>query len=156
MSSCPARCRRSSTASAVRLSRWCCSSSDRMSTRILGLGHYLPPELDVAGVRRPIAVDPVGPSTLAVEAARGALERAQLSTNAVDFIVFATMTPDANFPGAGCFFQDQLGCGTVGALDVRAQCAGFVFALSIADQFMRSGAYERVLVAGAEVHSAGL
>jgi len=74
----------------------------------------------------------------------------------VDFIVFATMTPDANFPGAGCFFQDQMGCGTVGALDVRAQCAGFIFALSIAEQFIGAGTYERVLVAGAEVHSAGL
>lgn len=127
-----------------------------MSTRILGLGHYLPPEVEIAGVRRPIAVDPVGPSTLAVEATRGALAQAQLGTEAVDFIVFATMTPDANFPGAGCFFQHQMGCGTVGALDVRAQCAGFVFALSIAEQFVSAGAYDRVLVVGAEVHSAGL
>lgn len=127
-----------------------------MSTRILGLGHHLPPELDVGSVRRPIAVDAVGPSTLAVEAARNALAQAQLNVDAVDFIVFATMTPDTSFPGAGCFFQDQMGCGTVGALDVRAQCAGFVFALSIADQFLRAGAYERVLVVGGEVHSAGL
>ncbi len=127
-----------------------------MSTRILGLGHFLPPEIDIGGARRPIAVDPVGPSTLAVEATRGALAQAQLSAADVDFIVFATMTPDANFPGAGCFFQDQMGCGTVGALDVRAQCAGFIFALSIAEQFVGAGAYERVLVAGAEVHSAGL
>jgi 3-oxoacyl-[acyl-carrier-protein] synthase-3 len=127
-----------------------------MSTHILGLGHHLPAELDVAGTRRPIAVDPVGPSTLAVEATRGALAQARLDSEAVEFIVFATMTPDANFPGAGCFFQDQMGCGTVGALDVRAQCAGFVFGLSIADQFVRAGAYGRVLVVGAEVHSAGL
>jgi 3-oxoacyl-[acyl-carrier-protein] synthase-3 len=127
-----------------------------MSARILGLGHYLPPEVDIGGARRPIAVDPVGPSTLAVEATRGALAQAQLDTADVDFIAFATMTPDANFPGAGCFFQDQMGCGTVGALDVRAQCAGFIFALSIAEQFIGTGAYERVLVAGAEVHSAGL
>jgi 3-oxoacyl-[acyl-carrier-protein] synthase III len=127
-----------------------------MRTRILGLGHYLPPEADAAGVRRPLALDPVGSSTLAVEAARGALAQARVGTEAVDFIVFATMTPDANFPGSGCFFQEQMGCGTVGALDVRAQCAGFLFGLSIAEQFVGAGVYERVLVAGAEVHSAGL
>jgi 3-oxoacyl-[acyl-carrier-protein] synthase-3 len=127
-----------------------------MSVRVLGLGHYLPPEVEVAGVRRPIAADPVGPSTLAVEAARGALAQARVEVDAVDFIVFATMTPDANFPGSGCFFQHQMGCGTVGALDVRAQCAGFVFALSIAEQFISTAVYERVLVVGAEVLSAGL
>ena len=127
-----------------------------MSTRILGVGHHLPPEIDVGGVRRPIAVDPVGSSTLGVEATRGALAQAGLGADAIDFIVFATMTPDANFPGSGCFFQDQMGCGTVGALDVRAQCAGFIFGLSIADQFVSAGAHERVLVVGAEIHSAGL
>jgi len=127
-----------------------------MSARILGIGHYLPPEVDVGGVYRPIALDPVGPSTLAVEATRGALAQAQLKPEAVDFIVFATMTPDAGFPGSGCFFQDEMGFATIGALDVRAQCAGFVFGLSIAEQFVNAGAYERVLVVGAEVHSAGL
>lgn len=127
-----------------------------MSTRILGLGHHLPPEVERAGVRRPIAVEPVGPSTLGVKAARAALAQVQLEPGAVDFIVFATMTPDVTFPGAGCYFQHQMGCGTVGALDVRAQCAGFVYGLSIADQFVRAGAYERILVVGAEVHSSGL
>jgi 3-oxoacyl-[acyl-carrier-protein] synthase-3 len=127
-----------------------------MRTAILGLGHHLPPEVETLGVRRPVATEPVGPSTLAVPAAQQALARAGLSVETVDFIVFATMTPDVTFPGAGCFFQDQMGCGTVGALDIRAQCAGFVFGLVIADQFVRAGAYERVLVIGAEVHSSGL
>ncbi len=127
-----------------------------MRSAILGLGHHLPPEVDAAGVRRPIAVDPVGPSTLAVPAARGALAQAGLSADAVEFIVFATMTPDVTFPGAGCFFQHQMGCGTVGALDIRAQCAGFVFGLVIADQFVRAGVCQHVLVIGAEVHSSGL
>jgi len=128
-----------------------------MSARILGLGHHLPAEIDVGGgVRRPIAVDPVGSSTLGVAATRGALAQAQFGPDAIEFIVFATMTPDANFPGSGVFFQDQMGCDTVGALDVRAQCAGFVFALSIADQFVSAGAYDRVLVVGAEITSAGL
>ncbi len=127
-----------------------------MASTILGLGHHLPAEVERAGVRRPIAVEPVGPSTLAVPAASGALAQAGVAAEAVDFIVFATMTPDVTFPGAGCFFQDQMGCATVGALDVRAQCAGFIFGLSIADQFVRAGVYERVLVIGAEVHSSGL
>jgi len=127
-----------------------------MGSTILGLGHHLPAEVERAGVRRPIAVEAVGPSTLAVKAATDALAQARLAADAVDFIVFATMTPDVTFPGAGCFFQHQMGCGTVGALDVRAQCAGFVFGLVIADQFIRSGTYKRVLVLGAEVHSSGL
>jgi 3-oxoacyl-[acyl-carrier-protein] synthase-3 len=127
-----------------------------MGSTILGLGHHLPAEVERAGVRRPIAVEAVGPSTLAVKAATDALAQARLAADAVDFIVFATMTPDVTFPGAGCFFQHQMGCGTVGALDVRAQCAGFVFGLVIADQFIRTGTYERVLVLGAEVHSSGL
>lgn len=127
-----------------------------MRTTVLGLGHHLPAEVDAAGVRRPIAVEPVGPSTLAVPAARDALGRAQLSEKMVDFIVFATMTPDVTFPGAGCYFQDQMGCRTVGALDIRAQCAGFLFGLVIADQFIQAGVYERVVVVGAEVHSSGL
>lgn len=127
-----------------------------MSAAILGLGHYLPPAAERAGVSRPIAVEPVGPSTLAAHAAGAALARAQQTAEAVEFIVFATMTPDVTFPGAGCFFQHQMRCGTVGALDIRAQCAGFVFGLAIADQFIRAGVYGRVLVAGAEVHSSGL
>lgn len=127
-----------------------------MRAAILGLGHHLPPLVEAAGVRRPIAVDPMGPSTLAVPAAQRALQQAGLSPESVDFIVFATMTPDVTFPGAGCFFQDQMGCGTVGALDIRAQCAGFLFGLVIADSFVQAGVYERVLVIGAEVHSSGL
>jgi len=127
-----------------------------MRTAILGLGHHLPPEVETVGVCRPIATEPVGPSTLAVPAANQALAQAGLSAEMIDFIVFATMTPDVTFPGAGCFFQDQMGCGTAGALDIRAQCAGFVFGLVIADQFVQAGVYERILVIGAEVHSSGL
>jgi 3-oxoacyl-[acyl-carrier-protein] synthase-3 len=127
-----------------------------MTNAIFGLGHYLPAEVECAGARRPIAVDPVGPSTLAVKAATHALEQAALTPDAIDFIIFATMTPDVTFPGSGCWFQRELGGRTTPALDIRAQCAGFVFGLSIADQFLRAGVYQRVLVAGAEVHSSGL
>jgi len=127
-----------------------------MTSSILGLGHYLPAEVERVGVRRPIAVEEVGPSTLAARASAPALQQAGLAADAVDFIVFATMTPDVTFPGAGCYLQHHLGCGTVGAVDVRAQCAGFLQGLLIADQFVRAGTYKHVLVAGAEVHSSGL
>jgi 3-oxoacyl-[acyl-carrier-protein] synthase-3 len=127
-----------------------------MGTTIRSLGRYLPPRIERAGVERPIAVDPVGPSTLAAQAAREALERAGLATADVDFIIFATATPDVTFPGAGCFLQHQLECGTVGALDVRGQCAGFLYGLMIADQFLRTGTYRTILLAGGEVHSSGL
>jgi 3-oxoacyl-[acyl-carrier-protein] synthase-3 len=85
-----------------------------------------------------------------------ALGAAGLGTDDVDLIIFATMTPDIAFPGSGCFLQDKLGCRTVGALDVRAQCAGFLFALVTADRYVRSGKAGRVLVAGGEVHSTAL
>src|SRR4030095_12790434 len=74
----------------------------------------------------------------------------------VDLIVFATMTPDIAFPGSGCFLQDKLGCDTVGAIDTRAQCAGFVFALATADRFVRAGPAREALGGGAEVHSTAL
>ena len=98
----------------------------------------------------------LGPSDLGREAAQAALVQAGLTPDAVDLIVFATMSPDVAFPGSGCYLQDKLGCRTVGALDVRAQCAGFLFALATADRFIRAGAAERVLVVGAEVHSTAL
>ena len=97
-----------------------------------------------------------GPSDLATLAARVALERAGAQPGDVDLIVFATVTPDMAFPGAGCFLQDKLGCAPVGALDVRAQCAGFVYALATADRFVRSGKARRALVCAGEVHSSGL
>lgn len=126
------------------------------SSAIRGLGHHLPDAIEQVGVRRPIAVEAIGSSTLALQAAGAALAQAGVGADAVDFIVFATMTPDVTFPGSACYFQDQMQCGTVGALDIRAQCAGFVFGLAIADQFVRAGAYTQVLVIGAEVHSPGL
>lgn len=127
-----------------------------MQSAVVGWGHYLPPEVERAGVRRPIEEEPAGASTLAARAVPQALRRAQCAIEAIDFIVFATWTPDVTFPGSGCYLQPQIGAGTVGALDIRAQCAGFLFGLGIADQFVRTGTYQRVLVVGAEVHSAGL
>ena len=97
-----------------------------------------------------------GPSDLAKLAAEGALREASLSATDVEFLIFATMTPDVTFPGAGCYLQEKLGCGTIGALDLRAQCCGFLYAVDVADQFLRSGSFRNVLVAAGDVHSSAL
>lgn len=127
-----------------------------MGSTILGVGHYLPEVVERLGVCRPIAVDPVGPSTLASRASAAAFAATGLTAAEVDLIVFATMTPDVTFPGAGVYLQHELGCGTTGALDIRAQCAGFIYSLAVADQFVQSESHRCVLVAGGEVHSSGL
>ncbi|HWP66765.1 MAG TPA: ketoacyl-ACP synthase III [Candidatus Limnocylindria bacterium] len=109
------------------------------------------------GIRvRRRAAPGAGPSDLAAAAARRALAAGGLTPEDVDLIVFATMTPDIAFPGSGCFLQDKLGCRTIGALDIRAQCNGFLSALATADAFVRAGRVGRVLVCCAEVHSSGL
>ncbi|GIW45428.1 MAG: 3-oxoacyl-[acyl-carrier-protein] synthase 3 [Candidatus Binatia bacterium] len=127
-----------------------------MHAKVLGWGHCLPPSVERAGVSRPIAEEPIGPSTLAARAAAAVFDRTGLKNEDVDFIVFATMTPDVSFPGAACYLQDQLGCATVPALDIRAQCAGFLFALQIAWKFIQSGQYRCTLVVGGEVHSSAV
>jgi 3-oxoacyl-[acyl-carrier-protein] synthase-3 len=91
-----------------------------------------------------------------VTATAEAFERSATSLADVDFIIFATMTPDVTFPGAACFLQEKLGCGTIGALDIRGQCAGFLMSLMVADGFLSAGTYRRILLAAAEVHSSGL
>lgn len=127
-----------------------------MATALLGLSHYLPATQSVGAVRRPIFSERGGPSDLALEPARQALSQAGLATDGVEFVVFATMTPDVTFPGSACYFQDKFGLGTVGALDVRAQCAGFLNGLLVADSYLRAGIYQNVLLACGEVHSSGL
>ena len=98
----------------------------------------------------------VGSAQLGLEAAKRALKDAGRDPGDVDFIVFATTTPDYMFPGNGVLLQQALGIGTVGALDLRNACSGFVYALSVADAFVRMGRYRCVLVVGAEVQSTGL
>ncbi|MEO0059455.1 MAG: hypothetical protein RLZZ312_1102 [Bacteroidota bacterium] len=95
-------------------------------------------------------------TSMGVKAAKIAIERARISKDDIDFIVFATLSPDYYFPGPGVLVQRDLGIKTVGALDIRNQCSGFVYAVSIADQYIRSGMYKNVLVIGSEVHSLGL
>jgi 3-oxoacyl-[acyl-carrier-protein] synthase-3 len=95
-------------------------------------------------------------TSMGVKAAKIAIERAEISKDEIDFIVFATLSPDYYFPGPGVLVQRDLGLKTVGALDVRNQCSGFVYALSVADQYIKTGMYKNILVIGSEVHSPGL
>ena len=95
-------------------------------------------------------------TTMGVKAAKIAIERSGLSNNDIDFIVFATISPDYYFPGPGVELQKELGMKTIGALDIRNQCSGFVYALSIADQFIKTGMYKNILVVASEVQSLGL
>ena len=95
-------------------------------------------------------------ATMGVEAAKIAIERAGITPQDIDFIVFATLSPDYYFPGCGVLVQRALKMKEIGALDVRNQCSGFVYALTVADQFIKTGMYKNILVIGAEKHSFGL
>ncbi len=97
-------------------------------------------------------------TTLGAKASLQAIERAGIAKEDVDFIIFATLSPDYYFPGSGVLLQRELGITStsIGALDIRNQCSGFIYALSVADQFIKSGMYKNVLVVGAEMHSMGL
>ena len=95
-------------------------------------------------------------STMGVKAAKQAIERSGLDKDDIDFIIFATLSPDMYFPGPGVQVQHALDIKTVGALDVRNQCSGFVYAISVADNFIKTGMYKNILVIGSELHSHGL
>lgn len=94
--------------------------------------------------------------TMGAEAAKIAIKRAGLTKDDIDFIIFATLSPDYFFPGNGVLIQEMLDMPTVGALDVRNQCSGYVYSLSIADQFIKTGMYKNILVIGSEYHSGAL
>ncbi len=95
-------------------------------------------------------------TTMGVNAATIAIERAGITAKDIDFIVFATLSPDYYFPGCGVLLQRTMKMNEIGALDVRNQCSGFVYALSVADQFIKTGMYKNILVVGSEKHSFGL
>jgi 3-oxoacyl-[acyl-carrier-protein] synthase-3 len=147
-----------------------------MKSIILGTGRYLPSNVvtnhelaecmdtnhdwivERTGIHeRRYAVPGVDTTaSMGTEAAKRALDAAGLTPQDVDLILFATLSPDYYFPGPGVQLQHNLGCRTIGAIDIRNQCSGFVYALSIADQYLRNGAANHVLVVGSELHSAGL
>lgn len=95
-------------------------------------------------------------SDLALEATNIALERAGMKAQDIDCIVYATLSPDFFFPGGGVYLQRKLGIPGVPAIDIRNQCCGFIYGLSVADAWIRIGQYKRVLLIGAEVHSTGM
>jgi 3-oxoacyl-[acyl-carrier-protein] synthase-3 len=144
-------------------------------TVILGLGQYLPDKVvtndDLAkmfdtsdewiqqrtGIReRRYVEDGVGPADLAVPAAKQAVEAAGLKLEDIELIIFATLNPDYFFPGSACVLQKELNLPGIAALDIRNQCSGFIYGLSIADAFIRMGMYKHIMLVGAEVHSSGL
>ena len=94
--------------------------------------------------------------SMGLKAAQKAIKNAGIDKQDIDFIVFATLSPDYYFPGPGVQVQEALGIDTVGALDVRNQCSGFVYAVSVADQFIKTGMYKNILVIGSELQSRGI
>ena len=88
--------------------------------------------------------------------AEKAIEDAGSDNNEIYFIIFSTLSPDYYFPGSGVLLQRNLGIKEIGALDVRNQCSGFIYGLSIADQYIKSGMYKNILLVGSEIHSGGL
>ncbi len=149
--------------------------ANTIRSRILGVGYYVPPRVvtnnDLAklmdtsdewivqrtGIKqRHYADSTMTNADMGVEAAKHALDMAGLKKEDVDFIIYATLSPDHEFPGNGCFFQAKMGIPGVPALDVRNQCTGFLYGLQIADALVRTGQYKRVLCVGGELHSRGL
>lgn len=146
------------------------------NSKITGLGYYVPDNIvtndDLSKIidtndewiqertgiqeRRHIIRGEDTTTTMGVKAAKIAIERSGVANEDIDFIIFATLSPDYYFPGPGVLVQRDLGLKTVGALDVRNQCSGFVYAVSIADQYIKTGMYKNILVIGSEVHSVGL
>lgn len=146
-------------------------------TRILGTGSYVPPKvwknedlrslMDTSdewiqqrtGIKQRHWVDQESTTTtsdLALEAAKRALANAKVDKSEIEMIILATLSPDHEFPGTACFLQAKLQLPGIPALDVRQQCTGFLYGLSIADQFIKTGAYKKILLVGAEVHSKGV
>jgi 3-oxoacyl-[acyl-carrier-protein] synthase-3 len=145
-------------------------------TRIAGIGMYVPKNVvsnndltrvmdttdewiqERTGIKERRYAERFGDNTttMAVEAAKIAMQRAEVTSNDIDFIIFATISPDYYFPGCGVLAQRELGIKEIGALDIRNQCSGFIYALSVADQFIKTGMYKNILLMASETHSYGL
>lgn len=145
-------------------------------SKIAGMGYYVPKNVytnndltrfmdtsdewiqERTGIKERRFADRIGETTttMGCQAAKQAIERAGTTAADIDFIIFATLSPDYYFPGCGVLLQREMGMGEIGALDIRNQCSGFIYALSIADQFIKTGMYKNILVVGSEKHSFAL
>jgi 3-oxoacyl-[acyl-carrier-protein] synthase-3 len=145
------------------------------NARIAGVGHYVPEQIinnfdlekimdtsdewirERSGiVERRWVKEGENNLDLAEKASSEALKKANMRPEDIDFIIFATLSPDYFFPGTGCLLQERMGFATIGALDVRNQCSGFIYGLSIADQFIKTGMYRNILLVGSEIQSRGI
>lgn len=145
-------------------------------SKISGVGHHVPERvvtnhelsqimdtsnewiIERTGIEERRFVDPLKDTLygMATKASYTALENAQLDKSEIDFIIFATITPDYYFPGSGVLLQKELGLDNIGALDIRNACSGFIYALSIADAYIKSGIYKNILVIGGEIQSTAI
>jgi len=146
------------------------------NSRVSGIGHYVPEKVvsnfdlekvmdtsdawikERTGIVERRYFDPEKDTVanMAAKASLAAIEQANIAVSEIDFIVFATITPDYFFPGSGVLLQRELGLEGIGALDIRNACSGFIYALSIADQYIKTGTYQNILVVGAEIQSSAL
>ncbi|HXH30135.1 MAG TPA: beta-ketoacyl-ACP synthase III [Bacteriovoracaceae bacterium] len=145
------------------------------NSEIIGTGMYLPPQVVTnhdlstmmdtshdwivqrSGIeeRRWVEAE-VSTTDLALRACEEAIKNSGIDRKEIDCLLFATLSPDHDFPGAACFLQPKLGLTDIPAIDVRQQCSGFVYGMSIADAFIKSGQYKTILLVGAEIHSKGI
>lgn len=147
------------------------------NSKIIGLGHYVPANIvtnddlskvmdtndqwiqERTGIKERRWVqegDGQSTFTMGLEAAKKAISNSGIKKKEIDLIVFATLSPDYYFPGPGVQVQEALEINTIAALDIRAQCSGFVYSISVADQFIKTGMYKNVLVIGSELQSRGI
>lgn len=149
-----------------------------MRTKIAGIGHYVPENVytnddltkwmetsdqwiqERTGIKERRFANKLSENTttMATEASKKAIENAGISPEDIDFIIFATLSPDYYFPGGGVLLQRELGIAKteIAALDIRNQCSGFIYGMTVADQFIKTGMYKNILLVGAEKHSSGL
>tara|TARA_A100001011_G_scaffold394355_1_gene486558 strand:+ start:1546 stop:2550 length:1005 start_codon:yes stop_codon:yes gene_type:complete len=147
-------------------------NNKKINSHIIGMGYYAPENIidneyftqymdtsdewisERTGIKQRRFVNPgQGPADIAIPAVEMALNNAKLTVNDIDFIIFSTSTPDYYIPGSGCILQEKMNFPTIGALDIRNACSGYIYALSIADQFIKSQTYKNILVVTAEVQS---
>ena len=145
---------------------------EKIRSYIKGVGHYVPERvvtnhelstlmdtsdewiIERTGIKeRRYADENVGPSDLAIPAVEDALSDAKTTKEEIDLIIFATISSDYYIPGSGCLLQDKMGFPNIGAFDIKTSCAGFVYGLSMADQYIKSGTFDNILIVCSEVQS---